>query len=202
MANPQRGGLRWVRSKADPNQHVAPIELKTIATAYGTALYDGDIVKLTTDGSIIAAVAGDTAYGVFAGMEQYYDVSAGAMRKGGSYPASVSWGSNWERRSIARVIPARGQVFRMCADEATTATTPALYDDMSGENCEWIAGTPVGDQSGTLLDISTNNTTNTLSLNIQGFPNGSFVDYASAYVPVDVVFNLIQDQASGSTTGV
>lgn len=199
--NPQRGGLRWVKNRLDPNQHHAPIELKTVATSYGTALYTGDIVKIVSDGTVAAAVAGDTAYGVFDGAEQYYDSSAGAMRKGGSLPASVAWGTTWERRSVARVIPFRSQVFRMCCDDKTTATTPALYDDMVGENCEWIAGTPVGDQSGTLLDISTNATTNTLSLRIVGFPNQNLTDFTGLYVPVDVVANLYQDEASGSTTG-
>jgi hypothetical protein len=201
MANYQRGGLRWVRSRTNPDQHSPPIEFKTVATSYATALYTGDIVKIVSDGTIAAAAAGDTAYGVFDGAEQYYDVANGVMKKGGSLPSTVAWGTVWERRSVARVIPFRGQVFRMCCDDATTFTTPATYDDSVGENCEWIAGTAVGDQSGTLLDISTNNTTNTLSLRILSYPNQNLTDFASAYVPVDVVANLIQDEASGSTTG-
>jgi hypothetical protein len=200
MANYQRGGLRWVRSKYNANAHSPPIELKVVATGYGTALYTGDIVKILNDGTISAASAGDTAYGVVDGVEQYYDGSV--MKKGGSLPASTTWGTVWERRSLVRVIPARGQIFRMCCDDATTFTTPATYNDSVGENCEWIAGTAVGDQSGTLLDISTNNTTNTLSLTIQGYPDQNITDFASIYVPVDVTFNLVQDNASGSTTGV
>src|SRR6185295_9167966 len=199
--NRQFGGLRWVRSRWASNTHSAPIEFKTVATSYGTALYTGDIVKILSDGTIAAAAAGDTAYGVFDGAHQYYDVNNGVMRSGGKLPATVAWGTTWERRSIARVIPFRGQVFRICADDKTTATTPALDDDRVGENCEWVAGTPVGDQSGTLLDISSNATTNTLSLRILAFPDHALTDYTGLYVPVEVVANLLQDEASGSTTG-
>ncbi len=196
--NFQRGGLRWVRSKYTPGD-APPIELGVVATAYGTKINTGDIVKLLNDGTFAAAVAGDTAYGICDGCQQYYDGTA--IRSGAALPASTSWGTVWERRSLIRVIPGRGQIFRMCADDKTTFTTPATYLAAVGENCEWIAGTASGDQSGTLLDISTHATTNTLSLNIQGFPDQSITDFSGLYVPVEVTFNLIQDQASGSTTG-
>ena len=200
--NRQQAGLRWVRSRFAVNSHTPPFMYKVVATAYGTALYCGDIVKILNDGTIAAAAAGDTAYGVFDGAHQYYDTGLGAMRSGGKLPASVSWGTVWERRSIARIIPFRGQTFRMICDDKTTFTTPATYEAAVGENCEWIAGTAVNDQSGTMLDISTHATTNSLSLNIQAFPEQALTDFSGLYVPVEVIANLYQDDAGGSTTGV
>lgn len=199
MANVQRGGLRWVKNRYAPKTTEPPIEILPVADSYATALYNGDLVKLISDGTIQAASAGDIPYGVFVGAEQYFDGSV--LRKGGSLPASTTSGSKPERESRARVIPVRGQVFEVSADDATTATTLAGFEAFVGENCEWIAGTASGDTSGTLLDISTHNTTNTLSLRIIDIPNKSLQDFASAYVKLHVIANLQQDTASGSTTG-
>lgn len=199
MANRRLSGFRWVRSKDNPNAHSPPIVRRVVATGYATAIYTGDAVKVISDGTITACSAGDTIYGVCDGVDQYYD--GVVIRRGGSLPASTSWGSNYERRSLVRVIPVRNQIFRMDADDATTFTTAATYEAAIQENCEWVAGTAVNDQSGTLLDISTHATTNTLSLRIEDVPDPNLQDFASVGVKVDVSFNLIQDTGSGSTTG-
>lgn len=199
MANVYKGGFRWIRSKTTPGQHSqAPINILPVASAYGTVLYRGGAVKLLSDGTIAAASAGDTIYGVFEGAEQYYDGTV--VRKGGKLPVST-WGSVIPRQSLARVIPVRDQIFAAACDDNTTATTLATFQSYVGENVEWIAGTASGDESGDLLDISTHNTTNTLSVRIEGISNPTLTDFTSVGVTLEVSFNLIQDTGSGSTTG-
>jgi hypothetical protein len=197
--NRQFGGFRWLRNHYAPNSTTPPIEIKPVADDYGTAIYIGSPVKQVSTGYFEAAAAGDTIYGVCVGVEQYYDGSA--IRKGGRLPASTSYDTNLERQSKIRVIPVRGQVFQICADDKTTATTEAGYLAFRGENCEWVAGTAVGDHDGALLDISTHATTNTLSLRLIEPVVRPDLDYAGLYVPWAVMFNLIQDIGSGSTTG-
>jgi len=201
MANRQLGGFRWTRSKDNPSAHSPPVELKVVATAYGTKLAIGDPVKILNDGTVAIAAAGDTFYGICDGAEQYFD--GVTIRRGGSLPASTSWGSTWERRSLIRVIPGHGQIFQICCDDATTATTPAAYNAFIGENCEMIAATSVNDQSGYLLDISTHGTTNTLSCTIEGaLVSPNVTDFTSIYVPLEVRINLLQSLSVGSATGV
>lgn len=199
MANRQRGGFRWRGNLLAPTAINPPIEILPVADDYSTALYIGDPVKLLSTGYIAAASAGDTLYGVFVGCEQYYDGTA--IRKGGKYPASQSYDTNFERQTKVRVIPAFGQIFALCADDGTTATTYAAHLAFIGENCEWVAGTASGDDSGALLDISTHATTNTLSLRLHALGTGTDQDFASAYVEYLVTVNLLQKPAAGSTTG-
>lgn len=193
------GGFRWVRNKYVTTSGMPRVQLP-VADDYGTALYLGDPVKVV-DGHVEKASPGDDVYGIFDGVKQYYNSSIGALQPAGSYPASVSYDTNMSRQTQVYVIPVRGQIFRAVCDENTTATTQALYQDMVQENVEWTAGTATGDRSGALLDISTNNTTNTLSVRIENVPDLELTNFAGTGVELEVSFNLIQDTASGSTTG-
>jgi len=199
MSNIVRGGARWKRNKHSPDSTDPPIQILPVASAYGTALYRGDFVKVLSDGTIAACSAGDTIYGVVSHVPQYYDGTV--VRAGGSLPASTTWGSVIGRESLVAVIPVRGQIFSLCADDGTTAVTQATFESYVQENVEWVAGTHVGDQSGTLADISTHATTNTLSLRIENIPNKNFQDFTSTGVELEVSVNLVQDVGSGSTTG-
>lgn len=199
--NPKRAGFRWIGNIQSPTAIEPPIEIHPIADDYGTALYIGDVVKIVSTGYLEAASAGDSAYGIFAGMDQIYDSSLGAVKKSATYTASTSYDTNFSRQSLARVIPVRGQKFVALCDDKTTATTEAGYLAFRQENVEWVAGTATGDYSGTLLDISGHNTTNTLSVRIRNLHNKNLVDFSGLYVPLEVEFNLIQSVASGSTTG-
>jgi len=201
MANRLYSGARWKGSFVAPACVTPPIEILPIADNYGTAIYIGDFVKLASTGYIQAASAGDTIYGVFAGCDQYFDGTA--IRKGGKYPASQVYGTNFERQTKARIIPAFGQIFELDTDD-----TAASYDSYAeflafiGENCEWIAGTAIDDTSGTLLDISTHATTNTLSLHLRGISNAVDHDFAAKGVKLLCTVNLLQQPTAGSTTGI
>lgn len=201
MANrPNAGGFRWVYNKYAPEANSPPRVKLPIASAYGTSIPKGHPVKVI-DGNVEAAAPGDAVYGVMDGMAQVYNATEGTVAPAASYVATVTWGTVLSRQSLAYVIPVRGQIFRATCDDAVTATTQALYEDTVQENVEWVAGSATGDQSGALLDISTNNTTNTLSVRIENVPDKEMTDFAAAGVELEVSFNLIQDTASGDTTG-
>lgn len=199
MPNLARGGFRWRYNKLSPRSASAPVMVVPVASAYATVLYKGDPVKLASTGTLQAAAPGDRVYGIFDGAEQYWDGTQ--IRKGASLPVST-YGSNLTRQSLGRVILARGQVFEVDADDASTFTTQATYQAALGENAEWATGTAVGDQSGAVLDISTHATTNTLSVRILDIPNQQVQDFAAIGVKLHVEFNLTQDTAGGTTTGV
>jgi hypothetical protein len=170
-----------------------------VADDFAVKLTRGYPVKLISDGTIEDADPGDAVYGIFDGAAQYYD--GNFIRGGGSIPASTSYDTNLARQSLARVIPVRGQLFRASADDNTTATTLAGYLAFIGENVEWAAGTAVNDEAGCQLDISEHATTNTLSVRIENVPDRELQDFTATGVSLLVSFNLIQDTASGSTTG-
>jgi hypothetical protein len=198
MPNLVRNGFRWVQNRNAPSTTEPPIMILPVASAFAVTLTRGYPVKVIADGTIEDADPGDAIYGIFDGAAQYYDGST--IRKGGSLPVST-YGSVIQRQSLARVIPVRGQLFRATVDDATTATTLAAYLAFVQENVEWVAGTAVGDEAGCQLDISGHNTTNTLSVRIENVPDRELQDFGSAGVSLLVSFNLIQDTASGSTTG-
>lgn len=194
------GGARWRSNLLTPNAKSPPIEICPVASAYGTVLYRGDFVKRLSTGYIEAAAAGDTIFGVFDGAERYYDGSV--IRSGPKLPVST-YSTNFERQSMARVIPAFGQVFEMCTDDVGSSyDTYAEHLAFVGENCEWVAGTASGDESGTLLDISTHATTNTLTLRLHALSRHVDTDYAALGVRYLVTVNLLAQPTAGSSTGV
>jgi hypothetical protein len=179
-----------------------PVVEKPIASAYATSIYQGDPVKMTTDGTLQLAAPADAVYGIFLGMKQVYSSTLGAVAPAGAYLATVTYGSVLSRQSIARVVPVRGQVFRVTCDDATTATTQAAYEAFMGENCEFATGTASGDRSGLLLDISSHANTATLTVRIEDVPDKEITNFAGTGVELEVIFNVIQDVLGGSATGL
>lgn len=201
MANRVITGARWKYNALAPSATTPPIEIMNIADDYGTQISIGDFVKRINTGYIERAAAGDTLYGVFVGMEQYYDGTA--IRKGGHYPASTSYDTVFERQSKARVIPIFGQIFEMDTDDVAAGyDTYAEHLAFVGENCEWVSGTAVGSYSGNLLNISEHNTTNTLSLRLVGISNHVDTDFAALGVKWLITGNLLHSPATGTTTGL
>lgn len=199
MANRRIGGFKWRSSRIAPSSKAPPIDVLPVASAYGTVIYEGDVVKKLSDGTVAVATPGDAIYGIANGAKQYYDGSV--IRGGGSLPVST-YGSVLERQSLLRIIPVKGQIFEVDANDGTTATTQAAHQAFVGENAEWVAGTNVNDQSGAQLNISTHATTNTLSVRIHGLGTNPDQDYAAVGVKYLVYFNLVQDGEVGTTTGV
>lgn len=198
MANVSHTGFRWKFNRNSPGAP-PPIRVLHVATSYGTKICRGVPLKVDTDGSVVVATPGDSIFGIADGVEQYYDGTT--VRSGTALPATTVWGTNVSRQSRVRVIPVRGQIFEVQVDENTTATTLVGYQAFIQENAEWAAGTNVGDEAGAVLDISGHATTNSLSVRIEDVPNKESQDFTSTGVVLHVSFNLIQDTASGSTTG-
>lgn len=201
MANrPNAIGFRWVRNKLAPTSEPPRITLP-IASAYGTSLGRGAPVKLLSDGTVDLCATNGNVYGVFDGMVQNYNASTGFVGPAPAYVATVTYGSNMSRQSLASIIPVQGQVFRITCDENTTATTQAGYEAFVGENVDFAAGTASGDRSGHVADISTHATT-AEDLRIVNIPDKTSTDFSATGVEIEVEFNLIQGTQVGSTTGV
>jgi hypothetical protein len=200
MANRTFGGLRWRKNLHAPLSTTPPIEILPLSSGYATSLYLGDIVKMQDSGYLAAAAAGDTAYGVFAGVEQMYDGTK--MVKNGSYNITATYSTNFERQTLVRIIPIFGQVFEVCTyDVASGYDTYAEHLAMVNENCEWVAGTASGDDSGTKLNLTTHASTNTLSLRLVGLSKQIDDDFAAAGIHWYVTGNLVQRPTAGSSTG-
>lgn len=199
MGNISHNGFRWAGNKVSPSAAIPTVIILPVANNYATTLSRGDPVKVISDGTCQLAAAGDTVYGVMDSVKQYYDGTV--VRSGSKLPANTVWGTNNSRQSQIRVIPARGSLWRVTVNDNTTATTQAAYEAFVQENVEMVAGTASGDESGYQANISTHATTNTLSLRIENIPDKELTDFTSTGVSLLVSFNLIQDTASGSTTG-
>jgi hypothetical protein len=106
-----------------------------------------------------------------------------------------------DRFSYVMVMPFLGAVFEVDCDDATTFTTLAAYQDAIGENADISYSGIVGVGAFPKLDISTNNTTNTLQMRILGISDtAENQDYAGANVKVYVTANLTSE-APILTTG-
>lgn len=201
MANLVRNGFRWVGNRNAPSATEPPIIILPVASAYGTAIPRGFPVTLISDGTVTVAAVTDTVYGISDGAAQYYD--GVTIRKGGTLPATTTYGSVIQRQSLLRIIPVRGQLFRATVDDAVTATDLAGYIAFVGENVPWVAGTAVNDDAGCQVDISLHATTATSAFvwRIENIPDRESQDFSLAGVQLLVSCNLPQDTAGGSTTG-
>lgn len=202
MANNQnKNGFRWVGSRTNPNAHSPPIMILPVADAYGTAIPRGYPVTMISDGTMTVAAVTDVVYGISDGVAQYYDGTV--VRAGNVLPASTTYGTVLSRQSKLRVIPVRGQLFRVNCDDGTTATTQAGYEAFVGENLPWVAGTATSGEAGCQVDISLHATTATSAFvwRIENVPDKETQDFSSTLVSLLVSCNLPQDTAGGSTTG-
>ena len=149
-----------------------------IASGYGTAIYKGDPVQMTTDGSIIAAEAGNVDnLGVFNGVS-YVDAN-GAQQ----------WSPYWPASTVATSIKASVYddpmiIFEMQSD----ATGAAAADVGMGADWEVVAGNARTGQSATNLDVSAGLAATGKSLRILRIVDDG-VNVAGAYSKVEVLFN-------------
>ena len=176
MANQNAAyGLRPVR-------HLGGGEIRcneyTIASAYGTAIYKGDVVQQTTDGSLILAEAGNVDnVGVFDGV-RYVD-SNGRQQFSPYWPASTV---ATEIKALVYDDPMI--VFQMQSD----ATGAAALDVAMGADWEVVAGNARTGQSASNLDVSAGLAGTGKSLRILRIVDDG-VNVAGAYSVVEVLFN-------------
>ena len=209
MANIARGGFHWVGGKDGCN--TMPVEPHVVASAYGTAIFFGDVLKMNgTNGDVVLCGATDTPDFVCVGVARYKD-STGVVRSGRFLPASTTYSNGTlldnPEASVLLCVPVARQKFEVCCDEG--AATEAAAQGMVNLNATFVAtaGSTTTGQSGHVLDTSTAATTSTLTWRIigivrQGNINTTFNDVTLANFRVIVEANLSHQASPGTSTGV
>jgi hypothetical protein len=184
-------GLVWSRNLfgAAPT---AQFTAATIKKGYGSNISIGDLVKTGTSGNqgyVILSAFSDTAgYGVFAGVQPYYDLTTQSTQHGlnGSYNS----GANPSGDIPCWVITDPQAVFR-CQAQGGPYTAAAR-----GQNINWLTGTngqPNNAGQSTLgLDYTTLATTSTLPFRVLGVVgvSGGPQDPANTNPLLEVTFNF------------
>ena len=194
MANKDRAfGLRPVRVLS--GEYYAGGQNKfTIASSYGTAIYQGDIVAAVTAGNVERIAAGGAGYvlGVFNGCF-YTDPNTSKPTWSNKYPASTA------ASDIAAFVITDPNI--ICEIQADAAFPRA---DLFG-NFDIVDSSPVGDaysgRSALELDVTTGATTATLpikAIEISQDPENSDVGSANTNVLVTINNSLF----SAGTTGL
>jgi len=203
-ANFQRNGFQFYSPKGGGGLP-QPMP-KAVADNYGTALYVGDPVALVSDGTIARAAAGSgtAIYGVISAILQFKNADGVLVRNGKYIPANTRWTAH-EDRTMVQVILASSSFFAVDADDGSTITTLAGAMDVEGENCDHIFATADAGLglSGALLDISTNNTTDSLQWRIQAKLAQVGNDFTVTHGRYIVSCNVVQDgNVASSATGI
>ena len=180
MANvSEKFGLRPYR-KLDGTPLVGAQNRYTIASNYGTAIFQGDLVVPTAAGNIERHTAGtsDAVVGVFNGVF-YTDPTTQKPTYKNYYPGSVVASD-----ITAFVVDDPDAVFLMDADEAFTRAD--LYANYSVTNTTGVTQTGI---SKCQLDHSTGDTTNTLpiqAIDISQDPDNSDTSTSNANILVRI----------------
>ena len=157
-----------------------------IITTYGTAIFNGDFVKLVANGTIEkdAGTATLASIGIFMGCS-YTDPTSGQKTFSDQWPAS-----NAATDAVAYVLDDPNVVFQMQGDEALNTTDRGLNAGV----VQTAGSTSIG-KSKNALDASTPATTLTLPLRIIDFVDGpkslapAGTTASDAYPDVIVKFN-------------
>lgn len=169
MANLTIGGLRYIGNIFGGADTPFTLE-REIASGYATALNTGDPIKQVSDGTVALCAATDTPVGVAIGFSY---VINGARESRPLVPASTTFSPTAVgsvNASKCTFVPAwPGILFEADADDGAAANdTLAEFIGLLGANATLTSGT--GDTttgvSAYSLDISTANTTNTLTWRI------------------------------------
>lgn len=178
-------GLRAVR-------HISGGEIRdnqySIASGYSTAIYKGDVVQQTTDGTLIIAEAGNVDnLGVFNGVS-YTDAN-------GAPVFSPYWPASTTATDIKAYVYDDPYIIYQIQSDATGAVAA---DSGNGADWEVVAGNARTGQSASNLDVSAGLGTTGKSLRIlRVVDDGVNVD--GPYSIVEVIFNehVIKGVVSG-----
>jgi len=161
-----------------------------IASAYDTAIFYGDFVKLVAAGTVEkdAGTATLTPVGIFVGCK-YTDPNSGNLTFNQQWIADTTASD-----AVAYVMDDPNILFQMQCD-GTAAQT------VLGSNCavtQTAGSTSIGTSKNT-VDISTTATTNTLPLRIIDFIDGPNSAVGDSYTDVIVKFNVghLYDNTTG-----
>ena len=162
-----------------------------IASAYGTAIFYGDFVKLVTAGTIEkdTGTAALTSIGIFLGCK-YSDSSTSQLTFNQTWPASMAASD-----AVGYILIDPDALFKMQGDEAIAQT--AL-----GANFSVIqtAGSTTIGRSKNAVDGSTVATTNTFPVRLVDFVDGPNSSVGDTYT--DVVLRFNAGHQLTNTTGI
>jgi hypothetical protein len=177
-------GAEPVNTLSASGSYTGKVRHMKIASAYGTAIFYGDFVKLVAAGTVEKAavttsvVAGTV--GIFVGCS-YTDPSTSQLTFNQQFPASTAASD-----IMAYVVDDPKLVFKMQGDEAIAQT--GLGNNVSAVN---TAGSTAIGRSKNALDGGSIATTNTLPLRVVEFVEGpsstvgdAFTDCLVTYLPL------------------
>ena len=183
-------GARPIGTLSASGSYSAKVRHLPIITTYGTAIFNGDFVKVAANGTIEkdTGTATLTSCGIFMGCS-YTDPTTGQPTYSQQWPAS-----NAATDAMAYVVDDPFVVFQMQADEAVNTTDRGL-------NCDVIqtAGSTAIGKSKNAIDGDSCATTDTLPLRILDFVDGPMslapkgTTASDAYPDVIVKFNAAKD---------
>jgi len=174
-------GAEPVNTLSASGSYSGKVRHMKVASAYGTAIFYGDFVKLVAAGTVekaavtTAVVAGTV--GIFVGCS-YTDPSTSQLTFNQQYPASTTASD-----IMAYVVDDPKLVFKMQGDEAIAQT--GLGNNVSAVN---TAGSTAIGRSKNALDGGSIATTNTLPLRILEFVDGPSSTVGDAYTDCLVTY--------------
>lgn len=204
MANIAMGGARWVKRRGGLN--LEGREECPVASAYGTAIFFGDLVKRVSDGTIAAAAAGDAIYGIAAGVVRFKN-SAGVFPVAQNHlPASITYTgaphiSN-PQASIVAVIPlSKDDIIEMDVDTAVATITAA--QDLVGNNFDIVAtaGNSTSGRSGYVVNNASGQGTGTAQLRLLEIVPDPLNDVTAVNWKGRFLVNESTEPAPGTATG-
>ena len=184
-------GARPVNTTSASGSFTGKVQHIKIASAYGTAIFNGDFVKLVTAGTVEkdAGTTTLTPIGIFLGCK-YTDPNSNQMTFNQTWPADTSASD-----AAAYVLVDPNVLFKMQSDE--TVAQAAL-----GANAAVVqtAGSTSIGNSKNAFDGSTVATTNTLPVKVVDFVDGPTSTVGDTYTDVIVKFNVGHQLTN--TTGI
>jgi len=184
-------GARPINTTSASGSYTGKVQHIKIASAYDTAIFYGDFVKLVTAGTVEkdTGTAALTPIGIFMGCK-YTDSTSKQMTFNQQWPADMAASD-----AVAYVVTDPEVLFRMQSDE--TVAQAAL-----GANASVVqtAGSTSIGNSKCAFDGSTVATTNTFPVKVVDFVDGPTSSVGDTYTDVIVKFNVGHQLTN--TTGI
>ena len=184
-------GARPINTTSASGSYTGKVQHIKIASAYDTAIFYGDFVKLVTAGTVEldSGTAALTPIGIFMGCK-YTDSTSKQMTFNQQWPADMAASD-----AVAYVVTDPEVLFKMQSDE--TVAQAAL-----GANASVVqtAGSTSIGNSKCAFDGSTVATTNTFPVKVVDFVDGPTSSVGDTYTDVIVKFNVGHQLTN--TTGI
>jgi len=184
-------GARPINTTSASGSYTGKVQHIKIASAYGTAIFYGDFVKLVTAGTVEkdTGTTACTPIGIFMGCK-YTDSTTNQMTFNQQWPASMAASD-----AMAYVVTDPEVLFQMQGDEAVAQAALGANSAV----VQTAGSTSIGN-SKNAVDGSTVATTNTLPVKIVDFVDGPTSSVGDAYTDVIVKFNVGHQLTN--TTGI